>query len=109
MLELEQDILEELERDRLGFRDPIALHRIAGSGQLGGGADGVVRARGDVHEVRILRAAEERPGRALRALPTLRPCSPARSVARRSPIAIGPAAAAGHTWWPIARRRRSAG
>ena len=43
VLELEQDVLEELERDVLGLGELLALDRlVAGRGQLDGGAHGVV-------------------------------------------------------------------
>ena len=50
VLELEQDVLEELERDVLGLGELLALDRaFAGGGQLGRRAHGVVGLRGDAH------------------------------------------------------------
>ena len=50
VLELEQDVLEELQRDVLGLGELLALDRpFAGRGQLGGGAHGVVGFGGDAH------------------------------------------------------------
>ena len=43
VLELEQDVLEELQRDVLGVGEALALDRaLAGGGQLGGRTDGVI-------------------------------------------------------------------
>ena len=46
VLELEQDVLEELQRDVLGLGEPLALDRaLVGGGQLGRGPHGVVGLR----------------------------------------------------------------
>ena len=50
VLELEQDVLEELQRDVLRLGEPLALDRaLAGGGQLGRRPHGVVGLRGDAH------------------------------------------------------------
>ena len=46
VLQLAEDVLQELERDALGLRQRLSLHRpLAGSGQLGCGPDGIVGLR----------------------------------------------------------------
>ena len=55
MAQVGEDVLEELQRDRLGGRERVALDRAAaGGGELDGGAEGVVGLRGDAHVVPIL-------------------------------------------------------
>jgi hypothetical protein len=50
VLELEQDVLEELQRNVLGLGEPLALDRpFAGGSQLGRRSHGVVGLRGDAH------------------------------------------------------------
>ena len=52
--EVDQDVLEEVERDLLRLREPVALHRAgAGRGELDGRADRVVRLGGDPHRVPV--------------------------------------------------------
>jgi hypothetical protein len=54
MLEIEQDVLEELERDLLRLRDPLALDRpFAGRGELGPSTHRVVDLRRDSHSCEI--------------------------------------------------------
>jgi hypothetical protein len=55
--ELEEDVLEEFQRDVLGLGDPLALRGpLAGGGQLERRPQGVVNLRGDAHP-RILTPA----------------------------------------------------
>src|SRR5215208_1018338 len=57
VLEIEQDVLQELERNALRLREVLALDGLAvrGGGQLEGGAHGVVGLCGDPHFVTMLR------------------------------------------------------
>jgi hypothetical protein len=56
MVQLQEDVLEELERDVLGLRDPLALDRaLTRGGELQHSAEGVVGLGGNAHG-RILAA-----------------------------------------------------
>jgi hypothetical protein len=48
--QVDQDVLEELQRNLLRLREPLALHRpVARHGQLEQGADGVIALGRDLH------------------------------------------------------------
>src|SRR5919204_1402010 len=87
VLELEQDVLEELQRDALRLRQLLALHRllVRGCGELERGAHGIVRFGRDPHRGR--RTIDGRPGGLTCSMPAAvwDPCvTMARSRARPS-------------------------
>src|SRR5262249_37299116 len=86
VLEVEQDVLEEFERDLLRLRDPVALDRaVAGGGELRAGAQGVVDLRRDAHGRIVLdpRAARPWPWPRLRAAGPRPPRGSCRSASPR--------------------------
>ena len=100
VLQLEQDVLEELQRNVLRLGQPLALDGlVAGGGQLGRGAHGVVGLRGNTHRLvnQGLGARVNRPIRGQASLLRVRGGGAGCGARRGSRPARGPR-----------RRRRSA-